>query len=193
MKVNIIKYPKDNDWLLVKNNALVTVGKESDKFPDTKWKTKILVSEHSPIRDLIYTWEWINLPSWVSTHLVRHKFGIEHFVKSQRNDRQKEYDRTKAPQDAPVNHRCTANAQAILNISHRRLCNCASKETIVAWRLFLAELSLYSPELTGLCVPSCIYRNGICPEVFSPCGYNNTDQFKDKLIIYKQILNLLKE
>ena len=188
LKVNIIKYPTNEDWLLVKNNALITMGKHTEKEPDYTWKIKLLKSEHSPIRNLEFVWEWINLPSWISVHFVRHKIGIEHFVKSQRNDRQGEYDRTKAPQDAPVIHRCWANAQSIINISQKRLCHKSANETRHAWGRLLYELSIYSPELFYFCVPTCVYRNGICPE-FESCGYNKTTAYK---IEQEKYLNLLQ-
>ncbi len=189
MEVKIIQFPSDQDWLKVKNNALATMGKESEKIPDSVWRIKILASEHSPIRDLIYTWEWQDLPSWVSVHFVRHKIGIEHFVKSQRNDRQSDYDRRKAPQDSPVNHRCTANAQAIINISLKRLCLCASPETREAWQKFLFAIKPLSPELFSLCVPSCVYRNGICPEVFSLGKLTKTEAFRKNLEQYQLLFS----
>lgn len=185
MHVNILKYPNDDDWLLVKNLALGTIGKTSDQYPDTEWKRKILISEHSPIRSLWYTWEWVDLKSWVSVHFVRHNVGIQHFVKSQRNDRQSDYDRNAARQDALVTHRCTANAQAIINISRKRLCSKASPETQFAWKEFIISLIGVTPEVVDLCVPECVYRNGICPETFGSCGYNKTTNFKIQSGIYR--------
>jgi hypothetical protein len=181
LDVNILKYPSDEDWLLIKNLALGTVGKTSDQSPDTEWKRKILISEHSPIRSLWYTWEWVDLKSWVSVHFVRHNVGIQHFVKSQRNDRQSEYDRNAARQDALVTHRCTANAQAIINISRKRLCGKASPETTDAWLAFVCRLIRFAPELVSVCVPECVYRHGLCPEVFGSCGYNKTQDFEEEM------------
>lgn len=186
--VNIIKYPQEEDWILARNNALATQRKSNDNPVPSKLKTKFLVSEHSPIRTLMFEWEWINLPYWVGVHIVRHHEGIIHFVSSQRNDLQNKYDRRKAPQDSPVNHRCFANAQAILNISRARLCLNASPETRKAWMMVLEALEPYAPELVALCVPPCIYRNGFCPEVFKPCGYNHTAKFNQKLSEYSKII-----
>ena len=42
MKVEIIKYPTEEDWLLVKQCTLVTVGKEASKPPTEKFKKDIL-------------------------------------------------------------------------------------------------------------------------------------------------------
>jgi len=166
MKVNIIKTPTEQEWFIAKDLALGTMDKKTKNAPDSAYKLKLLKSEHSPIRELQFVWEWTDLPYWISVHLVRHKISIEHFVSSQRNDRQDNYDRNKAPQDSPVTHRCVANAQAIINISHKRLCFCASEETRQAWIMFLNELEKYEPELVKLCQPTCVYRNGLCPEFF---------------------------
>ena len=51
-KVEILKRPTDEDWLLCKKCTLVTVGKDSNKLPTAEWKHKILAAEHSPIRTL---------------------------------------------------------------------------------------------------------------------------------------------
>ena len=193
MNVNIIYTPTEEDWLRARNNALTTQRKQSDKIPSSELKKRMIISEHSPIRDLKVVWEWIDLPYWVSVHLTRHKIGIDHYVSSQRNDIQKLYDRRKASQDSPVNHRCSANFQAILNISRARLCLNASTETRAAWNLFLEELFDYEPELVGLCVKPCIYRNGICPEVFKPCGYNKTDHYKLYQKVYNNYIGFTKE
>jgi hypothetical protein len=190
MEVKWVKYPSEEDWIICRNNALSTQRKNSSKPVSSEWKTKILVSEHSPIRSLEFIWEWIDLPYWVSVHFVRHHEGITHYVSSQRNDIQKLYDRRKAPQDSPVNHRCMANAQSIINISKARTCFNASLETRNAWNLFLSSLKDISLELFLLCVPPCIYRNGICPEVFKQCGYNETKVFERKLDDY---ISLLKQ
>ena len=52
MKVEIIKYPIEEDWLLVKKCTLVTVGKETNKPPTEKFKKDLLRARHSPIREL---------------------------------------------------------------------------------------------------------------------------------------------
>ena len=169
--VRILDAPTTQDWLLVRNLLLGTVGKCSNTETITAdTKRKIIASEHSPLRTLQITWEWVNLPSWVSVHLVRHHVGCTPYVQTQRNDRQNNYDRTKAPQDTPVLHRETANAQSILDISKRRLCKMSAEQTRYAWMLFLVALAKYEPELTHACVPQCVYRNGLCPELFKNCG-----------------------
>lgn len=180
MKVNL-KYYRDY-WQDIKDSTMNTIGKTTGKYPTSEWKHKLLLSEHSPIRKLKISWKWIDLKSWVSVHLVRHKVGIEHFVSSQRTDRTG-IDRNKLPQDSLVNHECEADAQALINISRKRLCNCASLETRQAWQEVKNKVLEVEPELASCMVKECVYRNGLCPEMF-PCGYNKTRAFEKELKDY---------
>ena len=101
MKITLLEYPVEQDWIEVKRRALVTVGKDKFAPPTDEWKDKILNARHSPIRRLRFSFLIEDIPSWVSVHLCRH-IHAQPYVKSQRNDRQSKYDRGKAPQDAPV-------------------------------------------------------------------------------------------
>jgi thymidylate synthase ThyX len=166
---------------------LISHRKESDKVPSSKLKLKYLASGHSPIYGLQYTWQWNNLPYWIAMHFKTHHVGIHQITSSQRNDIQREYDRRKAPQDALVNHRCVANAAAIINVSQKRLCLTASNETRKAWGMFLEELGKVSPEIVKLCVKPCVFRNGLCPELFSECRWNHTEKFQEEVYEYKKI------
>ncbi|HRR35074.1 MAG TPA: thymidylate synthase ThyX [Kiritimatiellia bacterium] len=179
-----LKYLKTRfAWRDVADAARTTIRMvEGDKDPSSAWKRRILLSEHSPIRQLTFKWKWVNLPYWVSVHFVRHKIGIEHFVSTQRTDRTG-VDRTEMPQSAPVDHECFANAQAVIFISRKRLCRQASPETTAAWKLVLNEIKHLEPELFSVCVPECVYR-GFCPE-FKSCGYVNTDAYKEALAAYR--------
>jgi len=170
-------------WRNVADAARTTIRMpEGTKEPSPKWKKTILLAEHSPIRKLVFSWKWINLPYWVSVHFVRHKFGIEHFVSTQRTDRTGT-DRTGARQDAPVEHECFANAQAVMFISRRRLCSQASPETRAAWRLVVDEIGKVEPELASACVPECVYR-GFCPE-FKSCGFVDTEEYRRQVEAYR--------
>lgn len=173
----------DVDWRQVADSARTTIGMEAGNGePSRKWKKTILHAEHSPIRQLIFRWRWYDIPSWVSVHFVRHKFGVEHYIQTQRTDRTG-VDRTKLTQDNPIIHECVANAQAIINISRKRLCSCASPETRDAWKMVLAEIKTVCPELVECCVPECVYR-GFCPE-FKSCGLTGSFKFDDLRIVYK--------
>jgi hypothetical protein len=155
----------DTMWKKIKEAALVTIGLKIKTVPDTKWKKSILIAEHSPIRLLKINWIWNKIMSFVSVHFTRHKIGIEHYVKSQREDITKEdtYNNTRRE---IVSHMCEANAQAIINISRKRLCKKAHIETTKKWIEFLDRIKDKYPELYYVCVPECIYRGG-CPEMKS--------------------------
>ena len=129
-----------------------------------------------------FYWRWKDLKSWVSVHMVRHKIGIEHWVSTQRTDRTG-VNRDELQQGSLVNHACEADAQALINISRKRLCNCASKETREAWQKVKDEIAKVEPELASCMVRECVYRNGLCPEMF-PCGFNHTESFKKELLEY---------
>ena len=185
MLIDIFKH--EDNWQDIKDSTMNTIGKTTGKYPDSEWKRKLIMSEHSPIRRMKFYWRWKDLPYFVSTHMVRHKIGIEHFVSTQRSDRTG-IDRNNLPQSNPVNHACEADAQALINISRKRLCNCASKETREAWQLVKDEVAKVEPELASCMVRECVYRNGLCPEMFS-CGYNKTEAFKKELEEYRKGIN----
>ena len=171
MNIEILRYPNESDWLLVKKLALNTVNKDSQQMPSEEWKIKILEAEHSPIRALNFCIKMIDIPYYVSVHFVRHKFGVEHFVTTQRNDRQSNYDRRKAPQDSPVTHIMYINAQSLINMCHKRLCHQASLETRQIMETIVSEILKTNPEFKSVLVPNCVYRGGKCTE-FKCCGYN---------------------
>lgn len=174
---------KENLWNRVVNCARTTVNKKSiDKEPTSSWKYKILVSEHSPIRQLEFHFKWNDLKSWVSVHLVRHNIGINHYVRTQRTDRTGT-NRDSLPQDSKVEHEISINAQEMINISKVRLCSKASLETTEAWKELLETIKEDEPELYKVCVKQCVYR-GFCPE-FKSCGYDKTESFKKDLNNYR--------
>lgn len=179
-------------WGRVLNAARRTIGKEPlDKEPSESWKAKILLAEHSPIRLLEFDWGWSKIKQWVTVHLVRHHEGCEKFIHSQRGDRRglldeyKVSSRDELPQGAENDMDMTANAQAMINISRKRLCKgCASTETREAWTQVIDELRKDDPVLASKCVPECIYR-GFCPEWMSTCRYSETPAFKIALAKYR--------
>lgn len=178
-------------WKRALNAARRTIGKASlDKEPSKSWEAKMLLAEHSPIRLLEYEWTWADIMQWVTTHLVRHHEGCEKFVHTQRGDRRailNEYNvssRNELPQGATNDMDMTANAQALISISRKRLCNCASKETREAWKQVQDAIREVDPVMADKMVPECIYR-GFCPEFMNPCGYANTEKYKQDLKRYR--------
>lgn len=182
MRVELIKIPSEEDWQEVKNRAMNTIGKENGKHPPSDWKRGILLAEHSPIRSLMFTIRLVDIPYWVSTHLVRHKIGVEHFVSTQRTDRTG-INRNDLPQSAPVSHTMVINAQALINISRKRMCNQAARETGVLWFAIINKIALHEPELASICVPECVYR-GFCPEMKS-CGFVKTERYAEWVERYR--------
>lgn len=153
------------DWEEVVNDCRATVKKEPlGHEPSTAFKKKILLSEHSPIRDISLKFAWFDIKYWVAMHWKTHVW--ESRVDSQRNDRQSRYDREKAPQDAPVDFIGDPNIQNTIDTWRKRLCFQASKETRQYAEDFKVVLYDYEPEWSGVLVPNCVYRGG-CPEMTS--------------------------
>ncbi|HID0815739.1 TPA: hypothetical protein ACXNW8_001349 [Clostridium botulinum] len=185
MKIGFINVK--GTWLDVKEACRNTIGREgAGKEPESHWKRRLLMSEHSPIRKIYFNWKWLSLKYWVSVHFVRHKYGIEHWVSTQRTDRTGE-NRDSKSQDAEVMHEAEANAQALINISRKRLCSGASLETRQAWQAVKDEVAKVEPELASVMVKECIYR-GFCPEFIS-CQYHKTEEYKRELAEYRKGIN----
>ena len=161
-KVTLLYQPTAADWLEVKRRALVTIGKRPVAPPSEEWMRDILEARHSPIRYLRFSF-LLEVPYWVSVHLCRHVHA-QPYVKSQRNDRQNDYDRTKAPQDAPVVMILDMNGEEFLTIANKRLCNQTSEETREVVQMMCDAVDeIYQPFL----VPMCVYHGGVCHEMFS--------------------------
>lgn len=167
IKTSILKVK--GDWKEVLNDCRFTVNKEDlDKEPSEAFKRKLLISEHSPIRDIIYKWEWRDIPHWVTVHWVRHKW--EKFVATQRSDRTG-IDRHKLSQDEIQNMRGEANIQALIDTMRKRLCYQASPETRECAESLKLEIRKEDPLVADVLVPNCVYRGG-CPE----CEYGDINR-----------------
>lgn len=166
MKVTILKYPTDADLLWCKNCTLNTVGKKSATLPNQEWVEKLIKAEHSPIRELWFGIK-MEIPYWVSVHFVRHHIGVNHYVQTQRNDRQGKYDRNEAPQGQMVSHIMSVNAQELIFMAHKRLCKQASPETRAVMQEICKQVIAVAPYMKDVLVPLCKYRNGKCEEMFS--------------------------
>lgn len=158
----------DFDWELVKNCCRSTVKKQfTEGEPSESFKQQLLIAEHSPIRELRIVWLWKAVKYWVSTEWSRHKF--EKFITSQRNDRQKDYDRNKAPQDAHVDLIGSANIQQMIDAWRKRLCFTATKEARGLAVNLKQWLFKKYPIESSVLVPHCVYRGG-CSEMLN-CGH----------------------
>lgn len=174
-------------WKRALNAARRTIGKNNlDKEPSNNWKAQAILAEHSPIRTVIFNWSWENIRQWVTTHLIRHHAGVEKFVHSQREDRRDlGIPRDELPQGSLNDMEMEGNVQAMINISRKRVCNNASKETREAWKAVLDEVEKIDPILGEKLKlgRECVYR-GFCPE-FKSCGYCNTKQYQEDLKKYR--------
>ena len=133
---------------------IITISglKNTDEF-----KKNILRAEHSPIRDLIFKWEWLEIPHWVVVHWVRHKW--EKYVGTQRPDRT---GVSRGLQEDPQNMRGEANTQHLIDSWRKRLCLRASTDTRQLAEDFKEELHTIDPFVADVLVPNCIYRGGCC-------------------------------
>lgn len=175
-------YEHRDMWQTIKDSAMFTIGKNGGRYPSPEWKKNILLAEHSPIRDGYFILNCYGIPSFAIGHIVRHFNGIEKYVQSFRSDRNT-YNEI-PNRNTPQNVRLRINFQAFINISRKRLCSCASRETREFWQLILDAIKPYEPELYSVCIRECVYR-GWCPEIRS-CGYCNTNEFKKEVNNYRK-------
>lgn len=172
-----VEITKLTSWKEVLNSARFTQGKEPlDKEPSEHFKKNIIKAGHSPLRTLVFNIDFYNIPYYVSTHLVRHVHA-QPFVSTSRPDvNGNVLPREEQKKNDLVNMRLFLSAEEIINISKLRLCNKAEKETRRIWGAAVEELKKQEPLLAYACVPSCIFRNGICAEMNS-CEYNKSKIF----------------
>ena len=133
-----IKYRRLTGPEAVRLPLLITQGKTTDLFDDKPikletWK-KLIMScygvPHSPIRASVYRVLFLDIPSWVAVHYVRHHVGVQPYVMTQRTDnKDTTEDRGKFPQDTPVNMLIDINVNSIIDIAKARLCLKAAPKT----------------------------------------------------------------
>ena len=216
--ISVSLVSKIGTWQDVRDAARNTVWKGplgEGKEVSSEFKRKMLMSEHSPIRCLQFRIRLV-IPYWVSVHLVRHKLGVEHFVSTQRDDRQvtgsvrvdatadafrdliKNYlgflfkggpvPRAYKMQGEMVNHEMLVNAQSLIFMARKRLCYLASPETTLAVRKIRDLLARKGePELAEVMVPECIYR-GFCTEEPCKSRYAWTPKFLRDLMKYRSTI-----
>lgn len=166
-KVELIKYPTEKELFWCKVCTLNTVGKKVTKIPTEEWIKKLVEAEHSPIRELWFGIK-MEIPYWVSVHFVRHHIGVNHYVQSQRDDRNNNaIPRNEKPQGEIVSHIMSINAQELINMAHKRLCRQASEETRQVMQMIVNEVIKVAPYMRSVLIPMCKYRGGLCNEMFS--------------------------
>lgn len=177
---------QETSWKRALNAARRTVGKEPlDKEPSDEFKYYSLMSEHSHIKLVEWLISFKSLKQWVGVHLLRHLFILP-FIHSQREDRRKlNCKRDDLPQGELNDQDFVVNAQSLINISRKRLCNRASRETREAWQAVKDKIKEQDPVMAHFMVPNCVYR-GFCPEApKNCCGFVTTERFKEELAKYR--------
>lgn len=160
------------NWLTIKNACRTTISMGDSKVePTEEWKKKLLVARHSPLRLGTILWQSEDVPFYVMGHMVRHNVGCTPFVSTSREDRTG-IPREERKQTDNVNLQMVANIESILNISEKRLCNCADINTIKYWKQVLEAIKEYDETIVWACAPSGIAHGG-CTEPFSNCNMCN--------------------
>lgn len=170
MKVSLIYKPEERELMLCKRCVWVTMGKTDmpKKSIGQDLLRGLLRARHSPIRVLNFAFLIESIPSNTATHLARHIHAAP-FISSLRNDRQTKLDGDKAPRDTPVDMILYCNAEELMTIANKRLCNRAAKRTQQVVRMMCDAAEKAMPELIGNLVPMCVYHGGVCHEMES-CG-----------------------
>lgn len=170
MKVTLIYGPEERELKLFKRCIWITMGKtaEPSSPPSSELLEKVLGARHSPIRVLNYAFLIEGIPSNTSTHLARHVHALP-CISTLRNDRQERMDGDAAPRNTPVDMIYYMNAEELMTIANKRLCNKASAKTREAVRMMCAEAVKATPELERWLVPMCVYHGGVCHEL-NGCG-----------------------
>jgi hypothetical protein len=159
-------------WDWVKKAALKTIGKKhiEGKQISSEWKKKILISMHSPIRELSIRIDFGNIERWVADQLVRHNVGCNNFMRTGRPDRGN-IPRCEQTLDMLTELIQSHNAESFINMTSKRLCvGCVSKKTRGIMESIVKEVGEVEPELALMCVPPCIKSLG-CKEVFTECSF----------------------
>lgn len=85
----------------------------------------------------------------------------------------------------PTDIMCLINAEAIINMSRKRLCAKASKETREIWQKVCELIEECDPDLYPHLVKPCV-ATGVCRER-KPCGYIKTMAFSREREEYKSL------
>lgn len=86
---------------------------------------------------------------------------------------------------APTNLAMLINAEAIMDMSAKRLCAKASKETREIWQKTLELIEEVDPDLVKFCRKPCVL-SGVCRESKS-CGYMASESYLTERRLYKNL------
>lgn len=169
MKVTAIYAPESREKELFKWAVRITMGnKEKPSEPTSGLLRACLNARHSPIRVLQFAFLIEDIPSNIATHLARHVHATP-FISSLRNDRQERMNGDTAPRNTPVDMIYYLNAEELMVVANKRLCNKASEKTREVVKMMCDEAARVFPEIEPYLVPQCVYTGGVCHEITS-CG-----------------------
>lgn len=86
---------------------------------------------------------------------------------------------------APTDLAILINAEAIMNMSAKRLCAMAAKETREIWQKTLELIEEVDPDLVKFCKKPCVL-SGVCRESKS-CGYMASESYLTERRLYKNL------
>ena len=87
---------------------------------------------------------------------------------------------------APTDLACIINAEALINMAHKRLCAKASAETREIVEILRSKIAEVDPALAQMMVRPCVANGLICREPKS-CGFNHTDMCFAAVGLYKSL------
>ena len=177
-----VEVMQGREW--VKRAMLRTIHKKpvSKELSDDTF-SRLLMAEHSPIRQFRV---WIDLDSLedrVHTHIVRHRH-TDCYVGSLREDWAKDLGidlEDKKDEDGKWVRGMgwAMGADQLLHIARQRLCTCAYSSTRVAMNIILEEIRATDPILASYMLRPCVWY-GFCPETKKYCGYMGTANYREQ-------------
>lgn len=145
-----------------------TTGKKINRDRAINLRNKMYLAEHSPIRERVFWVTVDNVPTFVANHFARHHEGINQFHLSHRSDRCGVPDQ-ESNRLTPTHFEFSANAQALINMSRRRLCLQASTATRMVMEMIKDCIREIDIGLANCMLPDCEYRSNVCYEL-NGCG-----------------------
>lgn len=88
---------------------------------------------------------------------------------------------------APTNVAFLINAEALMNMAHKRFCMMASVEARILMQKIKDAVEVVDPALAKHLVPMCVYRGGNCTEPRS-CHYNESNFGTAEVEQYKELV-----
>lgn len=161
---------RETGTILVDKICAIASGRDVSTVIDYR---KMVASEHSPLYSQIFVIRMRDVPRFVTTHYKTHWVGQScQVTQTAREDLQ---DSLNGDRWEPCDHIAVVNAVWLISTSRKRLC--LNSHMITRWVQMAIRDSLNAVgehEIADAMVKPCVYRGGICSEVFKPCGYNLT-------------------